>query len=91
MQITNAPRSTGKELAELHEAVKALVGGINSRWSSPGYEPVCYLERHVPLHERIAFYTVSLAVGCICNLASSCFRACFEGDFTDRSKRAAEL
>jgi trehalose 6-phosphate synthase/phosphatase len=62
LQITNAPRSSGKELAELHEAAKALVANINGRWSSPGYQPVCYLERHVPLHERIAFYTVSVAV-----------------------------
>ncbi|KAF6264985.1 trehalose-6-phosphate synthase/phosphatase [Scenedesmus sp. NREL 46B-D3] len=59
LKITNAPRSSGKELAELHEAAKALVAAINGRWSSPGYQPVCYLERHVPLHERIAFYTVA--------------------------------
>jgi trehalose 6-phosphate synthase/phosphatase len=25
----------------------------------PGYTPVVYLERHVPLHERIAFYSVA--------------------------------
>lgn len=24
-----------------------------------GYDPVCYLERHVPLHERIAFFSVA--------------------------------
>lgn len=58
LQITNAPRSSGKELAELHEAALALVARINGRWGSPGYSPVAYLERHVPLHERIAFYTV---------------------------------
>ncbi|WIA31619.1 hypothetical protein OEZ86_002503 [Tetradesmus obliquus] len=59
VQITNAPRSSGKELAELHEAALALVARINGRWGSPGYSPVAYLERHVPLHERIAFYTVA--------------------------------
>jgi trehalose 6-phosphate synthase/phosphatase len=58
LQITNAPRSSGRELAELHETTTALVRAINARWGSSGYEPVCYLERHVPLHERIAFYTV---------------------------------
>ncbi|KAF8070915.1 TPS5 [Scenedesmus sp. PABB004] len=59
VQITNAPRSSGKELAELHEAALALVAAINGRWGGPGYTPVAYLERHVPLHERIAFYTIA--------------------------------
>jgi trehalose-6-phosphate synthase len=27
----------------------------NALGTTPGYEPVAYLERHVPLHERIAF------------------------------------
>jgi hypothetical protein len=126
-QITNAPRSSGKEVIELHECVKALVTRINTRFGSPGvwpltalpagwpapparsparnapratrvqqrprphatdphtprrpqphlltpafapaclpppprppgYEPVHYLERHVPLHERIAFLSVA--------------------------------
>lgn len=32
---------------------------INTKYGTPGHEPVHYLERHVPLHERIAFYTVA--------------------------------
>lgn len=59
VQITNAPRSSGKELAELHECVRALAARINTRFGAPGYEPVHYLERHVPLHERIAFFSVA--------------------------------
>jgi hypothetical protein len=36
-QITNAPRGgTGKELAELHEAARALVKSMNSRWALQG-------------------------------------------------------
>jgi trehalose 6-phosphate synthase/phosphatase len=30
-----------------------------SNRAPPGYEPVHYLERHVPLHERIAFLSVA--------------------------------
>ena len=76
-QITNAPRSSGKELAELHEAATELARSINRRWSSPGYEPVAYLERHVPLHERIAFYTVRSARAVRGNTTSCCFLCCF--------------
>ncbi len=36
VQITNAPRSSGKELGELHEYVRALVNAINSRYGSEG-------------------------------------------------------
>jgi trehalose 6-phosphate synthase/phosphatase len=54
-QITNEPRATGKELSELADCVRGLVARINERFGSPGYEPVHYIARHVPLHERIAF------------------------------------
>lgn len=59
VQITNAPRSSGKEVTELHEAVRDLVTNINNRYGTSDYTPVLYLERHVPLHERIAFYTIA--------------------------------
>jgi hypothetical protein len=36
-QITNAPRGGGgKEVSELHEAVRALVKSMNSRWVGGG-------------------------------------------------------
>ena len=54
-----SPRSSGKDLSELHEYVLGLVRNINKRYGQEGYEPVCYLERHVPLHERIAFYSLA--------------------------------
>jgi len=59
VQITNAPRSSGQEVTELHDYIRALVASINRRFGMPGYDPVLYLERHVPLHERIAFYSVA--------------------------------
>jgi len=36
IQITNEPRSSGKELVELHDCVRAVVARINARFGSPG-------------------------------------------------------
>jgi trehalose-6-phosphate synthase len=111
-QITNPPRSSGKDVGELHAYVRDLVDRINRKYGKPvrgggappvlappsavaaaaaaaaaggqpmearaaaaavaaataaaaanggacagaGYLPVHYLERHVPLHERMAYY-----------------------------------
>lgn len=59
MQITNPPRSSGRDITELHEYIVQLVSNINRTYGTPTYQPVHYLERHVPLHERMAFYAVS--------------------------------
>eukprot|EP00798_Chlamydomonas_sp_ICE-L_P015885 gene15885-22013_t len=61
VQITNPPRSTGRDIGELHKFVTNLVDSINLRFGKPemGYLPVHYLERHVPLHERMAFYSIA--------------------------------
>ncbi|GBF90542.1 trehalose-6-phosphate synthase phosphatase, partial [Raphidocelis subcapitata] len=58
-QITDAPRSSGKELSDLNEYVDALVERINARFGRPGYQPVFYLRRPMPLHERIAFLSLA--------------------------------
>lgn len=57
-QVTNPARSTGRDITELHTAVTELVENINRKYGRPAsnYLPVHYLERHVPLHERMAFY-----------------------------------
>jgi len=59
VQVTNAPRSPGADVQELREEVLRLTEEINRDYGSEGYEPVLLLERHVPLHERIALYSVA--------------------------------
>ncbi|KAG1664974.1 hypothetical protein FOA52_001986 [Chlamydomonas sp. UWO 241] len=59
VQITNPPRSSGTDVTDLHRYVTRLVDRINARFTVDGFAPVQYLERHVPLHERMAFYAVS--------------------------------
>ena len=56
--MTNPPRSSGHDITELHTFITDLVASINYKYGNPStnYVPVHYLERHVPLHERMAFY-----------------------------------
>ena len=73
-QVTNPPRSTNRDIVELHTFVTELVEGINRKYSQPAanYTPVHYLERHVPLHERMAFYRCARARVCVCARARMC-------------------
>lgn len=59
VQMTNAPRASSEELTELRHYVHQIVERIQKKYGGPAYDPVCYLERHVPLHERIAFYSIA--------------------------------
>ena len=43
----------------LHRYVISLVEGINAKYGTKGYSPVVWLERPVPLYERIALYSVA--------------------------------
>ena len=52
-------RAPGKDVEELQARVMAQVEGINARYRQEGYEPVVWLERPVPLYERIALYSIA--------------------------------
>ncbi len=64
-QVTNPPRSSGKDITELHSYVTELVDTINRKYgrAASNYLPVHYLERHVPLHERMAYYRQAQGLG----------------------------
>lgn len=97
IQITNAPRTSGKDIAELHEYVLNLAQRINRKYGQPNYEPVQYLERHVPLHERMAFYSIAdcavvSATRDGMNLVPYEYVVCRQGpDSDEESKRASML
>lgn len=52
-------RAPGRDVDDLHSHVVELVESINSRFRQPGYEPVVWLDRPVPLYERIALYSIA--------------------------------
>jgi trehalose 6-phosphate synthase/phosphatase len=59
VQVTSAARAPGRDVEDLHAHVIALVESINTKFRAPGYEPVVWLERPVPLYERIALYSIA--------------------------------
>lgn len=59
VQVTSAARAPGRDVDDLHAYVLSLVEHINNKFRSPGYEPVVWLERPVPLYERIALYSIA--------------------------------
>lgn len=46
-------------MEDLQRYVLDLVESVNARYRQPGYEPVVWLERPVPLYERIALYSIA--------------------------------
>ncbi|CAM6072530.1 unnamed protein product [Sphagnum tenellum] len=59
VQIANPARGRGKDVEELQNEAYGIAQRINDRFGSEGYNPVLLVERHVPFHERIAYYTVA--------------------------------
>jgi trehalose 6-phosphate synthase/phosphatase len=55
----NPARGRGKDVEELQNEADAIAQRINGRFGSEGYKPVVLVQRHVPFHERIAYYTVA--------------------------------
>ena len=102
VQVANPARSGGKEVQELVAEVHAIVAHINRTYGDPaagaggpdgrpaGVPPVLLLERHVPLHERIALYSVAECVVVTAtrdgmNLVPYEYVACREGPEVDPS------
>lgn len=52
-------RTAGQEIADLHTFCVELVASINAKYGGEGYQPIVWLERPVPLYERIALYSVA--------------------------------
>jgi Glycosyltransferase family 20 len=54
-----AARSSGKDIVELKEYIDGLVARINRKYGHEGYAPVVWLDRRVPLYERVALYSMA--------------------------------
>ena len=52
-------RSSSRDISELHAYIMDLVKHINSKYASEGYQPIVWLERPVPLYEKIALYSIA--------------------------------
>lgn len=101
IQVANPARAAGKEVAELRQQVHQLVQEINGAFGGAagveegGAPPVTLLERHVPLHERIALYSIAdcavvTAVRDGMNLMPYEYVACREGAEVEAGAGAPE-
>lgn len=61
VQITNPPRSNTKETHDMVEFIKSTADRINKKYgdSRTGFLPLIYIERLVPLHERLAYFSLA--------------------------------
>mmetsp|Transcript_34490 Transcript_34490/g.97716 ORF Transcript_34490/g.97716 Transcript_34490/m.97716 type:complete len:872 (+) Transcript_34490:312-2927(+) len=59
VQIVNPARSSGRDVQELREEVIRCTKRVNDRFGSGSYQPIVLIERSVPLHERIAYYSIA--------------------------------
>ena len=61
VQIANPARGRGRDIEDLQNEAYTIAQRINDEFGNEadGYNPVVLLERHVPLFERIAFYTIA--------------------------------
>eukprot|EP00899_Mesostigma_viride_P018344 jgi/Mesvir1/26510/Mv16167-RA.2 len=59
VQVINPPKMARGNEEKVREVLKLTSERINQRYRKHDYEPVVLLDRHVPLHERIAIYNIS--------------------------------
>lgn len=64
VQVTNPPRSNSKETQDLADFIKGTADRINKKYGDPrtGFTPLIYEERPVPLHDRLALFSLAHCV-----------------------------
>lgn len=58
-QVCNPPRGSGRDIDDLRATVDSMVARINDKYAKNGVNVVKFEVRPVPLHERIALYSVA--------------------------------
>jgi trehalose 6-phosphate synthase/phosphatase len=59
VQILNPARGRGRDVLEVQEEISVTTERINELFGSERYQPVELMQRHVPLYERVAYYTIA--------------------------------
>ncbi|KAF8392951.1 hypothetical protein HHK36_021191 [Tetracentron sinense] len=59
VQIANPARSRGRDIQEVQNETHLLAEEINQKYGGPGYEPIVFINRTVPTHEKVAFFSIS--------------------------------
>lgn len=59
VQIANPARGKGKDIEEAKNEAHAIADRVNEEYGFENYQPIVLVETHVPLFERIAYYTIA--------------------------------
>lgn len=59
VQILNPARGRGRDVLEVQEEISVTTERINESFGTERYQPVELVHRHVPLYERVAYYTIA--------------------------------
>ncbi|XP_057450907.1 probable alpha,alpha-trehalose-phosphate synthase [UDP-forming] 7 [Lotus japonicus] len=62
VQIVNPPRGRGIHLEEIHTEIQESCSRINRVFGRPGYEPIVFIDRSVPIAEKVAYYSIAECV-----------------------------
>ncbi|RDY10189.1 putative alpha,alpha-trehalose-phosphate synthase [UDP-forming] 7, partial [Mucuna pruriens] len=62
VQIVNPARGKGIHLEEIHAEIQESCSKINRVFGRPGYEPIVFIDRAVPITEKVAYYSIAECV-----------------------------
>lgn len=59
VQILNPARSPGHDVQEVENEMNVIANRINETYGYSGYDPIVLVNRSVPTHEKVAYFTIS--------------------------------
>ncbi|KAL8140317.1 hypothetical protein V2J09_006338 [Rumex salicifolius] len=62
VQIINPARGRGQDLDEIEAEIQASCKRINDTYGAPGYKPIMFIDKQMPLSERVVYYSVAECV-----------------------------
>ncbi|KAK7405060.1 hypothetical protein VNO78_06232 [Psophocarpus tetragonolobus] len=62
VQVVNPARGKGIHLEEIHAEIQESCTRINRVFGRPGYEPIVFIDRAVPIAEKVAYYSLAECV-----------------------------
>lgn len=62
VQIVNPARGKGIHVDEIHSEIEESCSRINRVFGRPGYEPIVFIDRSVPITEKVAYYSLAECV-----------------------------
>lgn len=62
VQIVNPARGKGIHLEEIHSEIQESCDRINRIFGRPGYDPIVFVDRAVPIAEKVAYYSIAECV-----------------------------